>query len=401
MKICYIHQYFNFASDSGSQRSRWIAEELALRGHQVTVLALDRSAKTSSNTWLELQSEPIRVLVLSEPYDNSFGARERIRSFLRFSWRATLKSLSLRPEVIFATSTPLTVAIPGLIHKLVRRSRFVFEVRDQWPRLPIALGELTNPVAISVSQLLERVSYRFADEVIALSPGMVEGVCDVGCSRDKVHLIPNMAEIRSAGGNDRASDWLKDKAELQGRRFLAYCGTIGKIYDLEYLVNLAVSLHEISSDLIIVIVGDGAQRDFIAARAEESGVLDRNLFIYERVASSVAIDILALSVAALSVTADTPELEDNCANKVFSALGVGKPVFLNYGGWQQQLLESNGGGRRLPRNTTHAARELVMCLEDAEWLAVAEESALALASQEFNHVSLASKAADVITRSTR
>lgn len=44
----------------------------------------------------------------------------------------------------FATSTPLTAGIPGIVMKLFRKKKFVFEVRDLWPELPKALG-MRNP----------------------------------------------------------------------------------------------------------------------------------------------------------------------------------------------------------------------------------------------------------------
>ena len=70
----------------------------------------------------------------------------------------------------YATSTPLTVAVPAVIMKIIKRRPMVFEVRDAWPTVPIAMGELRNPVLVLLARLLERVAYYFADEIVAAQP---------------------------------------------------------------------------------------------------------------------------------------------------------------------------------------------------------------------------------------
>ena len=53
---------------------------------------------------------------------------------------------------------------------------FIFEVRDLWPELPKAMGVITNPIILSLMSVLEWVSYRSANRIIALSPGIAEGI---------------------------------------------------------------------------------------------------------------------------------------------------------------------------------------------------------------------------------
>jgi hypothetical protein len=69
---------------------------------------------------------------------------------------------------VFATSTPLTAALPGLAAQAARGLPFVFEVRDLWPELPRALG-LRNPLLLGGMEVLETAAYRAADAVVGLS----------------------------------------------------------------------------------------------------------------------------------------------------------------------------------------------------------------------------------------
>jgi len=87
------------------------------------------------------------------------GNLPRIFAFLHFAVMASLRATRLPADVIFATSTPLTVAIPGIIGSTLRRRPLVFEVRDLWPDVPIALGALKSPVTKWLARALERLVY--------------------------------------------------------------------------------------------------------------------------------------------------------------------------------------------------------------------------------------------------
>ena len=65
-------------------------------------------------------------------------------------------------DLVFATSTPLTAGIPGIIARWIKRKPFVFEVRDLWPELPKAMGILTNPFLLTAMKSLEWPTYRSA-----------------------------------------------------------------------------------------------------------------------------------------------------------------------------------------------------------------------------------------------
>ena len=77
---------------------------------------------------------------LAVPYRNDMGYPRRVAAFARFAFAATWRVLTLRGDVVYATSTPLTVAIPALACRLLRGTPYVFEVRDLWPEIPIALS---------------------------------------------------------------------------------------------------------------------------------------------------------------------------------------------------------------------------------------------------------------------
>ena len=130
----------------------------------------------------------IDVIELDLSYGNSDGFLSRILTMVRYFYEATKFCFTEEYDLVFASSTPLTAGIPGIIAKWIRKKTFVFEVRDLWPELQKEMGVITNPVMLSLMSLLEWVSYHSADHVIALSPGILNGVERRGIFFLKYHI---------------------------------------------------------------------------------------------------------------------------------------------------------------------------------------------------------------------
>ncbi|NEQ27020.1 MAG: glycosyltransferase family 4 protein, partial [Microcoleus sp. SIO2G3] len=75
-----------------------------------------------------------------------------------------------------------------------RGTPYIFEVRDLWPEMPIAVKAIRSPLAIFLARQLERLAYRNASGIVALSPGMKEGIVKQGIPPEKVVVIPNACD---------------------------------------------------------------------------------------------------------------------------------------------------------------------------------------------------------------
>ena len=63
--------------------------------------------------------------------------------------------MSLKGDMVLATSTPLTIGVPALIKKWIHKTPFIFEIRDIWPEAAIAIGAINNKILQKISYLLE------------------------------------------------------------------------------------------------------------------------------------------------------------------------------------------------------------------------------------------------------
>ncbi|WP_433796913.1 glycosyltransferase family 4 protein [Actinoplanes sp. CA-252034] len=381
MRITYIHQYFKTPAMSGGTRSYEFARRLVERGHEVHMITGDPDADRARVT----TEAGIVVHWLPVPYDNAMSYRRRLWSFLGFVGRSALVAGRLRHDLVFATSTPLTVAVPGAWAALRRRVPMVLEVRDVWPELPIAMGALRSPVSRWAAHRLEAWAYRRSARVIALSPGMAASIRRrfPGVA---VTVVPNSSDRKLFGRADRAGERLRrDTPWLGDRPLVLYAGTLGVANGVDYLVRMAARLADTDPEVRIVILGDGRMRATLRDLAARLGVLDRNLFLLGPVSKAEVVAFFGACDLAASVFADVPELGANSPNKVFDAFAAGRPVAVNHDGWIADLITGHGAGLVLPAHDTGAAAAAVSAfLGDPAACRTARAAAYALARDRFD-----------------
>lgn len=391
MKIIYLHQYFNTPSMAGGTRSYEMARRMVAAGHEVHMVTSIRDSVCGHKSWYETEEAGIHVHWYPVPYSNHMSYRQRIGAFLSFAKAAQKKVIQLGGEVIFATSTPLTIALPAVHAARKKKIPMVFEVRDLWPEMPIAMGAINNPLLRIAARWLERWAYRNSEAVVALSPGMKDGVIATGYPEKRVAVVPNSSDnldflYNAADEQNFRSQrpWLGDKP------LLVYTGTFGKVNGVDYMVDLAVALSNLESDVQILLVGDGAEREGIKRLAKEAGVLGQNLFIENPLPKKDMPALLSTATLASALFIDLPEMRPNSANKFFDALASGTPVLLNYGGWMHELVTSHGCGLPMwQKSVGEVAAELESKIHDQGWLENAGKAARSLAETSFDRDVLA------------
>lgn len=377
---------------NGGTRSYEFATRLVAKGHQVDLITSDRSPRTSGGAeWRVTDENGIAVHWYSVPYSNEMGFISRVKAFIAFAFASVRRANSIDADIVFATSTPLTIAIPGIIKKRKAKIPLVFEVRDLWPELPIAIGALKNPVLKFFARLLEKSAYRNSEAVIALSPGMRDGVIKTGYDSSRVCVIPNACDNQSfIAEADKVKAFRNERDWLGDNPLLLYAGTLGQINGVGYLVEVASHLQKICPSVRVLIVGEGQERSKIVAQATEAGVLGINFFVEDYLPKNEMATLFGAADISVSLFVDLPEMRANSANKFFDTLAAGRPILINYGGWQAKIIEDTGAGIvtwGMPFE--EVAHNISSCISDADWLVSTSKSSKRLSKELFDRDKLA------------
>jgi glycosyltransferase involved in cell wall biosynthesis len=380
MRILYLHQFFVTRAGVGGTRSYEFARRFVARGHGVRMVTAGGGTRTV---------EGIEVVGVRGGYSDYVSATavaypRRMLAFARFALAATLAALrGPRPDVIYATSPPLTMALPALAAAARWRAPLVFEVRDLWPEAPIQMGALRGRAAQRLARGLEHFVYRRSARVIALSPGIRDGVLASGVPPDKVALVPNASDLDLF---DPAR--VRPEAGHDGEFVVSYFGTMGEANDL----GAAIDAARLAPELTFVLMGDGKRRAELERTAPENVRFRGPAAAKEEVAA-----LAAASSACLTLFKDVPVLATNSPNKLFDTFAAGRPAIVNMDGWMRELVEENEAGLYVPAGD---ARELA---DKLRWLRdnpeVAERmgrNARALAERKFGRDELSARALAVL-----
>ncbi|PWW19729.1 MULTISPECIES: glycosyltransferase family 4 protein [unclassified Chryseobacterium] len=358
MNILYIHQYFVTPQEPGGTRSYWLAQELIKNGHKVTMLT--SSSKFSEDIKV-VNIDGIEVVYIKEDYDQNMSVSRRLKAFLKFMYKSSVVGWKQKDiDLVIATSTPLTIGIPALILKWFKKKPFVFEVRDLWPEVPIQMGAIKNSWTIKTTRLLEKTIYKNASRVIALSPGMQDGVVKY-IPKEKTSMIPNMAkmdEFWPRGKNDQ----LMVKLGLKKDSFkIVHFGSLGLANGAHSIIESAKLLKD-REDIEFLFVGGGSTEQDLVDEVEKNNL--KNVKFLGKFPMTDVSEIVNFSDVSMISFLDIPILYTNSPNKLFDSLSAGKPIIVNSAGWTKDIAEKYHCGYYVNPNHPEELVEKVLYLKD-------------------------------------
>jgi colanic acid biosynthesis glycosyl transferase WcaI len=355
-------------------RLRPLAGGLARRGHQVEVVCEMPNHPQGivypgygGRSVVRRDLDGARVNYVWVYTSTSKRARARVANYASYAAVATLFGATRkRPDVILASSPPLPVAVVGAVLSKRFRVPWVMDVRDLWPEVGEALGELSYGPALRIASWLERSLYRNATAITTVTEPFVDHIARF-TQRTKIHRIPNGT---TQGWLDLGQNEV-DRAELgmPNDRFVwTYAGNVGLSQGLEVAIEAAERLGD---GFQLLIVGDGASRKRLLERA--ASMPNGRVAFRDAVPVEVAARFMRASDALLVSLADAPALGKTIPVKLYDSCAVGRPVVVAAPGEPRRLAAEDGAGIAVlpgdPGALAEAVRKLASDHEFSESIA--------------------------------
>jgi glycosyltransferase involved in cell wall biosynthesis len=368
MNVLYLHQFFVTPEEPGSSRSYAMVRHLVESGHRVTLIAgaknyySDRPSGRSGGRWITREERDgltiLRVGIFF-PYQKTLWIR--FITFLNFMVLAFVAGLRTgAADVVFATSPPLTVGLPGWLLSVWKRAAFVFEVRDLWPETAVTIGLLRNRLVIHLATAFEELFYRRAARIICLTRGILERLRSRGVPEEKLALVSHGADVEFIQPGDRRNSFRRELG-LEDQFIAVYAGAFGMANGLE-LVLEAADLLRTEPDVVFVLVGNGNAEAGLRAEAKRRA-LPNVVFTGLRPKSEIP-GVLAAGDAGLMILRPNLLVGTACPNKFFDYLAAGRPVLINFSGEARELVERAGAGLYIRDSRADALADAVRYLRD-------------------------------------
>ena len=406
MNLAYIHQFFSTPQGKSGTRSYEFARRWVKAGNQVTVITSNavltehelKESKHITKNIVQFNIEGIQVIVLNVAYSQKMGNARRLWAFLNFFWHASIALARLKDiDIVFATSTPLTVALPALALKFLRGTPFVFEVRDLQPRGYIKWNVLRNRFAIKLALWFERFVYTKTEGVVALSTDMKGYIDRVTEEPEKAITVMNCSDIDLFKPlNEKEKQEIRNKFGWHNKFIIIHTGAMGKVNGLHRVVETA---NRIKTDqkICFVLIGDGKEKPRIEKMVADQSL--NNVLFMKLMPKVELAPILAAADAGLVSIDRMPHMQFNSANKFFDYLACGLPVLLNYGGWQREVLNKHNAGLGCDIfDDDEFIKNIMTLYKNPSLCKIMGQNARKLAENEFNRDILAQKVLDFVSK---
>ncbi len=277
MKILIVTQYFwpeNF-------RINDLCEALKERGHEVTIYTglpnYPRGKFFKGYSLLGPYKESyqgmtvVRVPMLPRgPKKGLFLALNYLSYFLIASILAPFLIRGKYDRIFVYEPSPITVAIPGIVLKYLKRIPMVLWVTDLWPESLEATGAVRNPKVLSLVGKMVKWIYRHTDKILITSKGFREKVEFYCEDKSKISYWPQWAENLFSDSTS-IPDGYSDLNFPSSGFNIVFAGNIGSAQDFETIVG-AADLLKNEKDINFVILGDGMMSPWVESEVKKRGL---------------------------------------------------------------------------------------------------------------------------------
>lgn len=388
MKILYFYQYFSTPKGAWGTRVYEFAKEWVKKGHEVTVVtAVYVKSDLQPKKFIDIQYfDGIKVIIINIKIDNKQIFIKRILTFFLYMIISCWYAIVYKTDVVIASSGPLTVGIPGLLSRLARKKKLIFEVRDLLPQVLIELGIIKSTFIKWLVFKFEYLCYKKADLIITLSPGMQQNIFE-RFGYTHIITIPNASDIELFGKT--TFNHLPDI--LSNSQYAIYAGNIGHVNNSFLLFRAAIELIQLNrKDIIIVLVGSGQQKEELINKARDEKV--KNFLVLDLMPKIELVNLLQNSIASIIPLINNPIFNTSSPNKLFESLACGIPVIQTTQGWIKDLLEQAECGYTIsPNSAKELAYKLIQLADNKELRKLLGNNGKKLAVQNFDKHKLAIK----------
>lgn len=322
-RILLVHRYYYPDTPAYASMLKKIAERLSF-DNKVEVLSSFPSyygsttkgverVETINNvnvTRIRLFSEKNRKLIIR--LINTF-----LFSFIIFFKICFRKKYDL---ITVATTPPIIVATVIRFVSFIKGNRYLYHCQDIYPEIAFYNGNLRSKTLFRLLRFIDKYNNINASSIVVLSKDMKNTLIkERGIKPSKISIVNNF--IRSDINNVKEFSF-KDYGISSSDFIITFCGNIGKLQNLNILIDLAKQTKDFPN-IKYVFIGEGLEKDNLKLQAGR--LLDRSIYFLGYLNSDIAINALLQSDLGV-VSISEPTYRTAYPSKTMTYLNAGLPI---------------------------------------------------------------------------
>ncbi|WP_295883587.1 glycosyltransferase family 4 protein [uncultured Thiohalocapsa sp.] len=367
-----MSHYFPPEVNAPASRTYEHCVEWVRSGHEVTVVTCAPNHPRGvlyegyRNRWFQTEEmDGIHVIRLWTYLSANEGFLRRTLNYVSYMFAAIVATPRLpKPDIVISTSPQFFNGLAGWFVSRLKRVPWALEIRDLWPESIVTVGAIKNPLIIRALERLELFAYHNADVIVPVTDAFKRYMIGKGIDARKMSVLKNGVNLRLFQERDPATPEAQALARqlgAEGRFIAAYVGTHGMAHHLETILEAAALMD--NDDILFVMVGDGAERDRLAAKRSEMGL--NNVVMLDQLPKASMPALWSLTDVSLVLLKKSDLFKTVIPSKIFESMAMRVPIILGVEGEAQTIIEQAGAGICIePENAERLAESVRMLYED-------------------------------------
>jgi glycosyltransferase involved in cell wall biosynthesis len=224
------------------------------------------------NKWIQIEhKDGIRAIKVLTYITANEGFLKRTCNYLFYMLMTIVVAPFLpRADIVISTSPQFFNGLAGYFVAKIKRCAWLLEIRDLWPESIVAVGAIKNSSVIRFLESIEHFVYRKADHIVVVTNAFQRHVLARGGKEEHVTVIRNGVDLEFFS-QQPADAVFAEKIGVGDKFVAAYVGTHGMAHGLMVLIEAAEKLRA-RSDIVILMVGEGAERARLSAEIQRRGL---------------------------------------------------------------------------------------------------------------------------------
>jgi colanic acid biosynthesis glycosyl transferase WcaI len=363
LKILVVTQYFwpeNF-------RINDLVTGLKERGHDITVLTGKPNYPTGiffpgygffSRGKEVFQDVPVyRVPLIPRGKGQRWRLALNYFSFVFFASVFGPFQCRGRFDLIFVYEpSPITVCLPAIVLKWLKRAPLILWVGDPWPESLSATGAVRSPRILNWVTKLVRFIYRQCDLILVQSEAFTASVIARGAEPLQVGYFPNWAE--SLYQVVTLSVDAPERKQMPDGFRVMFAGNIGAAQSFETILAAAKNLLPYA-DIHWVILGDGHRKNWVEEQVHVLGLQGQVHLLGQRPVETMPHYFALADVMLVTLRRD-PIFALTLPSKLQSYLACGRPIISAAGRETARVVLESGAGYAVAPENPDALAEAVL-----------------------------------------
>ncbi len=346
MKILFLTDNFPPESNAPATRTYEHCIEWVKKGAEVTVITCAPNFPKGElfpgykNKWKqEEMMDGIRVIRVWSYITPNRGLLLRIVDYMSFCITAFLASLSVKTDVIVATSPQLFTALSGYLASVFKRTPWVMEVRDLWPESIKAVQAMRESVVLKILDRVVLFLYRKADRIVVVTDGFKERMTSCGIDGAKIRIVKNGVHLYKFEKRPK-DNTLIEKLNLQGKFIIGYIGTHGMAHNLSFILDAVKKVK--NKEIHFLFIGEGAMKTRLLKKVERLGL--QNVSMLNAIPKDLVPQFINIIDVALIPLRKSNTFKKVLPSKIFENAAMEKPILLGVEGEAKDVIEKYQAG---------------------------------------------------------